>query len=169
MLPTHIEKTYEKYTSLIEASKATGRDRGTIRIFLDTNVPIRGYLFFTRPILDFDKSFNQAKNYLSEINIDPSLSVKVWIYTIEEGKVILVNNQPFSSAVAAAKFLNTNAYYIRLHFKDLKPQGFKGYYIFNKPLDNEELNILFQLPKERVKRPRPGRTDHKISVWAYDF
>ena len=77
MLPTQIEKTYEKYTSLIEASRATGRDRGTIRIFLDTNVPIRGYLFFTRPILDLDKSFIQAKNYLSEINLDPSLSVKV--------------------------------------------------------------------------------------------
>ena len=76
----------------------------------------------------------------------------------------MVNNQPFSSMGAAAKFLNTNTYYIRLHLKDIKPQGFKGYYIFNKPLDNEELNILFQLPKERVKRPRPGRTDHEISV-----
>ena len=76
-MQTHIEKTYEKYFSLSEASKATGRDRGTIRIFLDTNVPIKGYLFFTRPILDFDQSFIKAKGYLSEIQIDPSLPVEV--------------------------------------------------------------------------------------------
>lgn len=76
----------------------------------------------------------------------------------------MVNNQPFPSIAATAKFLNTSYHYIRLHLNDLKPQGFKGYFIFNKPLDNKELNILFQLPKERVKRPRPGRTDHGISV-----
>jgi hypothetical protein len=77
ILQTQIEKTYAKYPSIVKASEATGRDRGTIRTFLDTNVPIKGYLFFTRPILDFDKSFIKAKGYLSEINIDPSLPVEV--------------------------------------------------------------------------------------------
>ena len=46
---THIEKTFVKYDSINKASKGTGPSRDSIQRYLNTNVPIKGFLFYTSP------------------------------------------------------------------------------------------------------------------------
>jgi hypothetical protein len=56
----YINKTFVKYDSITEASSKQGVARGTLGIFRDTNVPFRGKLYFTKPIKDFELTFNIA-------------------------------------------------------------------------------------------------------------
>jgi len=46
-------------------------------MYLDTNVPIKGLLFYTRPLEDFDTAFNLAIRAYSELNIDGNMAKKV--------------------------------------------------------------------------------------------
>lgn len=85
-LDSHIEKAFEKYPSMLSTSffktcKSTGRDRGMIRKFLNTNIPIRGLLFYSSPVLDFYRAFLLSKESLNDfpVKIDPSLSKKEFI------------------------------------------------------------------------------------------
>ena len=94
---THIEKTYVKYDSINKASKGTGPSRDSIQRYLNTNVPIKGFLFYTTPIVDFDAAYNLAKSSFGELKIDSNISKKVWVYVIKNDKVILINDQPFPS------------------------------------------------------------------------
>ena len=41
---THIEKTFVKYDSINKASKGTGPSRDSIQRYLNTNVPIKGWI-----------------------------------------------------------------------------------------------------------------------------
>lgn len=45
-----IDQTYKKCASISEACKLTGIARQTISAYLDTNVPIKGLLLFSKPI-----------------------------------------------------------------------------------------------------------------------
>ena len=94
---THIEKTYVKYDSINKASKGTGPSGDSIQRYLNTNVPIKGFLFYTTPIVDFDAAYNLAKSSFGELKIDSNISKKVWVYVIKNDKVILINDQPFPS------------------------------------------------------------------------
>lgn len=84
---THIEKkkTFVQYDSINKASKATGVSWDSIQRYLNTNVPIKGFLFYTSPIEDFDGAFNLAKSSFNELNIDGNIPKKVWVYTIKNG------------------------------------------------------------------------------------
>jgi len=54
----HINETYVKYSSITEASKGEKIARGTLAMFRDTNVPFRNKLYFTKPIKNFELTFN---------------------------------------------------------------------------------------------------------------
>ena len=146
---TQIEKTFVKYDSINKASLGTGRSRDSIQRYLNTNVPIKGFLYYTSPIVDFDTAFNLAKSSFGELKIDSNISKKVWVYVIKNDKVILVNNQPFPSREQTAKFLNTIGNTIRYYTDSWKSQGLNGYYLFSKPLDSTQLNSLLELSKEK--------------------
>lgn len=158
---THVEKTFIKYDSINKASKGTGPSRDSIQRYLNTNVPIKGFLFYTSPIVDFDAAFNLAKSSFGELKIDSNISKKVWVYVIKNDKVILVNNQPFPSREQTAKYLNTIGNTIRYYIDSWKSQGLNGYYLFSNPLDSTQLNSLLELSKEKP-------LVSKILVWVYN-
>ena len=75
------------------------------------------YYFFSKPIEDLDSSFKLAKKALGELNIDSTKPKKVWVYTVTENKVVLVNNEPFNSRGLVADFLGTSHAVVR-YFMD---------------------------------------------------
>lgn len=160
-LNTHIEKTFDVYSSLSKACDCIGAGRATIQKYLDTNVPYKGLLYYSKPLVEFDMAYALAKEACDTLNIDGSMRKKVWIYSVLSDQPVLVNGQPFSSREQAAKFLNTSHNAVRYYVDSLKSQGIKGYHLFNKPLTSEELANLFELSK---KKP----LHLKVSVWAYN-
>ena len=144
---THIDKTLVKYDSINKAHQGSGSSRETIRMYLDTNVPIKGLLFYTRPLEDFDTAFNLAIRAYSELSIDGNMAKKVWVYHIVNGTVVLVNNQPFPSREQVAKFLNTYTNAVLYYIDSWKSQGLNGYYLYSKPLGDLELIRLLELSK----------------------
>ena len=84
---------------------------------MDTNVPSKGLLFYSEPLVDFESSFQLVYESLDNFNISSNKSKKVWVYTILNNEVELVNNEPFDSRGLAAKFLNTSHNVVR-YFMD---------------------------------------------------
>lgn len=115
LLNTQIDPTPVNYSSIAKASSGTGIGRPTISLYLDSHVSIKGLLFFSKPIKDLDSSFEQAKKASEEFNLDFTLPKKVWVYTVSNNKVVLVNNQPFYSRGLAARFLDTTHNVVRYH------------------------------------------------------
>lgn len=162
LLNTQIDPTPVNYSSIAKASSGTGIGRPTISLYLDSHVSIKGLLFFSKPIKDLDSSFEQAKKASEEFNLDFTLPKKVWVYTVSNNKVVLVNNQPFYSRGLAARFLDTTHNVVRYHMDCWKGKGFKGYYLFSKPLADRELESLLELSLSSVDAP-----NKKVEVWAY--
>ena len=158
---THINKSFVKYVSISKACKGSGPSRETIQMYLDTNVPIKGLLFYTRPLEDFDTAFNLAIRAYSELNIDGNMAKKVWVYHIVNGTVVLVNNQPFPSREQVAKFFNTYTNAVLYYIDSWKSKGLNGYYLYSNPLDDLNLIRLLEFSKENSIKP-------KVLVWAYD-
>ena len=52
-----------KYKSIIEASQLQKRARHTISIYIDTNIPFRGKLYNSKPIIDLKETFKLVKLY----------------------------------------------------------------------------------------------------------
>ena len=161
---TQIEQTYVQYDSINKASLGTGRSRDTIQRYLDTNVPIKGALFYTSPIVDYRSTFKLAITHLEELSINDNSPKKVWVYTIKNGRVILVNNKPFPSRRDAVEFLNTSASLVNSYLDSSNPKDLKGYYLFNNPLDSDQLNSLPELSKKLKTLTRSNLK----SVWVYD-
>lgn len=60
-----------------------------------------------------------------------------------------------------AKFINSNSNIVRNNVDNWRPGGTNGYYLFSKPLTEEEFEDLIELSSKEVKRP-------SVTVWAYD-
>lgn len=166
LLETKIDEQFIKYSSINNASSALGIGRSTINLYLDTNVPIKELLFFSKPIEDFSKSFELANKLKDELNLNSNISKKVWVYSIDasqENKLVLVNDQPFNSRESAAKFLETTHKVVRYFMDSWEGKAFKGYYLFSKPLTEKELNSLLKIC---LSKPKPENS--KVIVWAYN-
>lgn len=56
MYDRYIDKTpVAKYDSISQASNISGNDRGTIISYLNSNVPLKGLLYSSNPIIDFEQ------------------------------------------------------------------------------------------------------------------
>lgn len=55
----------------------------------------------------------------------------MWVYTICNKNIVLVNNQPFNSRELTAKFLGTTHNVMRYYMDSWNGKGFKGYYLFS--------------------------------------
>lgn len=151
LLNTQIDPTFVKYPSLKKACENTGIARETLTLYLDTNVPTSGLLFFSKPIEDMNSSFKLAQKAVDDLNIDPTKPKKVWVYTVTKKGVVLVNNEPFNSRGLAASFLGTTHGVVRYYLDSWRGKGFNGYYLFSKPLTNKELKSLLELYLSPVK------------------
>jgi hypothetical protein len=60
-MSNHLNEKYAKYKSIIEASQIQKIAKGTISICIDTNIPFRGKLYNSKPILDLKETFKLVK------------------------------------------------------------------------------------------------------------
>lgn len=167
LLNTQIDPTFVKYSSFNKACENTGIARQTLTLYLDTNVPTSGLLFFSKPIEDMDLSFKLAKKAIDDFNLDPTKPKKVWIYTVTENKVVLVNNEPFNSRGLAASFLGTTHAVVRYYLDSWRGKGFNGYYLFSRPLTNKDFESLLELYLSPTVEAAPREGYKKIMIWVY--
>ena len=50
---------------------------GTVLLFRDTNVPFRGKLYFTKPIIDFNSTLDKVNNILKDVKLISNIAQKV--------------------------------------------------------------------------------------------
>jgi len=72
-----INSIYDKYDSMVEASKIEKIAYNTLLLFRDTNVPFRGKLYYTKTIIDFNSTLDQIKNNLNDVKIYSNIAIKV--------------------------------------------------------------------------------------------
>jgi hypothetical protein len=51
VLKDQINSNYNKYKSIVETSQMQNIARATISLYMDTNIPFRGKLYYSEPIL----------------------------------------------------------------------------------------------------------------------
>lgn len=158
----HIDKNHRNFISISEACKHTGIARQTISAYLDTYVPIKGLLIFSKPIEDFKLALNLVKESEKSLPVSDLESKPVWVYQIDSNnKVLLVNNEPFKSRESTAKFLNTSHNVVRYYMDSWEGRGYKGYFLFSRLLTDKEINSLREI---WILEPLTRKTQ----VWAYD-
>jgi len=171
---SHIDKIFVQYASVNSATKATNIARESIRMYLNTNVPYKGLLFYSKAIENFESITSLVKTSSAGLELDAKLAKKVWIYTLSDNqksikKLPFFNDhvrrdtceQCFVSREKAREFLKVNSNMVRYHIDSLKPGGINGHYLFSKPLSDKELQELVELSIIQAKKPQ-------IKVWAYE-
>ena len=156
-----IDQNYKKCASISEACKLTGIARQTISAYLDTNVPIKGLLLFSKTIKDFNLVLSLVEESKKTLPLNNLESKPVWVYCIDNDKVLLVNNEPFKSRELTAKFLNTSHNIVRYYMDSWEGRGYRGYYLFSRFLTDKEINSLRKIWTL-------GPSTHKTQVWAYE-
>jgi len=73
----NIDQNYISFTSISEAYKHTNISRSTISAYLDTNVPIKGLLFFSKPIEDLKLTLSLVKESEKSLPLSDSESKPV--------------------------------------------------------------------------------------------
>lgn len=62
ILKDHIDSNYYKYESIIETSKDQQIARGTISLYMHTNIPFKGKLYYNYPVVNLKEIFDLVKN-----------------------------------------------------------------------------------------------------------
>lgn len=140
---TFIDKTPEVLKSISKVSKKTGVSRASISIYLNTNVPYKGLLFYTNPIQNFESTYVLVQNSKKDLNLGHNKAKEVLVYSSSAKEDI--QSQFFPSREKAAEFLNISSNLVRYHIDNWKPGGINGYYIFSKKLTDYELQDLIEL------------------------
>ena len=128
-------------------------------MFRDTNVPFRGKLYFTQPIIDFELTFNLAKNVSSELKLNSNIAKEVWVYdakTLEQ-----VKGSPFPSRTQASNALGISRNVISYFIDNWKAEGIKGTYIFSRQLEGKEVQNF-------LDSSHTLKLGKKEEVWAYN-
>lgn len=66
IMSNHLNQKYAKYKSIIEASQVQRVARRTISIYIDSDVPFRGKLYNSKPIIDLKETFKLVKTVLND-------------------------------------------------------------------------------------------------------
>uniref|UniRef100_UPI002000D988 hypothetical protein n=1 Tax=Exserohilum turcicum TaxID=93612 RepID=UPI002000D988 len=90
---TYIDEVCVKYSSITEASSSEKIARGTLGMFRDTNVPFRNKLYYSKPIIDFELTFNLFKTASSDLNLNSNIAKQVWVYNAKT--LELIKGSPF--------------------------------------------------------------------------
>lgn len=154
-----INPKYVKYNSMAEVIKKEEISYNTLLLFRDTNVPFRNKLYLTRPIIDFESTFNKIKDNLKEVKWYDNTAQTVWAYHAQTLK--LVKGSPFSSKTLASRELGISRNVINYFIGTAKPEGVKGTYLFSRPLEDKEIE-KFLMTSESIS------LGNKLEVWAYE-
>ena len=98
-----INPAYIKYNSISEASKKERIAYGTVLLFRDSNVPFRGKLYFTKPIIDLNSTLDKVNNILKDVKLISNIAQKVWAY--DARTLDLITGSPFQSKNQASNIL----------------------------------------------------------------
>jgi hypothetical protein len=154
-----IDINYVKYDSITKASHLERVAGGTLAVYINTNVPFRNKLYYSKPIIDLDFTFSQVKTLSSGLNLDSNIAKKVWVY---EAKTLdSVKGSPFPSKMQASASIGVSRNVISYFMDTGKAEGVKGTYIFSRPLLEREITKL-QALSQTVK------LGNKQVVFAYD-
>jgi hypothetical protein len=154
-----IDINYVKYDSITKASHLEKVAGGTLAIFINTNVPFRKKLYYSKPIIDLDLTFGQVKTSSSGLNLDSNIAKEVWVY---DAKTLdLVKGSPFFSKSQASASIGISRNVISYFIDTWKAEGIKGTYLFSRPLLEPEITKL-QVLSETVK------LGNKQAIFAYD-
>jgi hypothetical protein len=156
---THINKTCVKYNSITEASIGEKIARGTLGVFRDTNVPFRNKLYYSKPIINFELTFNLSNRASSGLMLNSNIAKQVWAYNAKT--LELIKGSPFPSKSQASTSIGVSRNVITYFIDTWKAEGVKGTYLFSRPLGAKEVESLI----ESSQRLELG---NKIKVWVYD-
>ena len=158
LLKDHIDSNYYKYKSIIETNKGQNIARATISLYMDTNIPFKGKLYYSNLILNLKEKFDLAKNISNELKINSNIAKKVWAYDAK--RLELIKGSPFVSKSQASKVLNISRDVISYFIDSYKAEGIKATYLFSNKLNCEEINKLLN----NVDSLQLG---NKKEVWIY--
>ena len=130
------------------------RRRDTIKRYLNTNVPYKNYLFYTKVLHDFDLINNLICKAKKGLDLNKTLPKKVLVYSVS-GEML-----QFDSKEEGARFLNVQARTITNHIDKWIKGGINGYYLFSKELNNIE--------KQKLLKVSSLRKTNNCEVWVYD-
>ena len=169
---TYIDEICVKYSSITEASSSEKIARGTLGMFRDTNVPFRNKLYYSKPIIDFELTFNLFKTASSDLNLNSNIAKQVWVYNAKTLELIKGSPFPsfFSSYEITSKKNNKTQASVSVGFSrnvityfidTWKAEGVKGTYLFSRPLEAKEVQNL-------MESSHTLELGNKIKVWAYN-
>ena len=130
------------------------RRRDTIKRYLNTNVPYKNYLFYTKVLHDFDLINNLICKTKKGLDLNKTLPKKVLVYSVS-GEML-----QFDSKEEAARFLNVQARTITNHIDKWIKGGINGYYLFSQELNNIE--------KQKLLKVSSLRKTNNCEIWVYD-
>jgi len=159
LLKDHINSNYSIYKSIMVTSQGQKIARGTISLYMDTNIPFKGKLYYSNPILNLKEIFDLVKNISNELKLNSNIAKKVWAY--DARTLELIKQSPFDSKSQASKVLNISRDIISYFMDTKKAEGIKGTYFFSNKLNKEEIQKLLN----NVNSLKLG---NKKKVWIYD-
>ena len=134
------------------SSRVSPRARGTLGLYLDTNVPFKDKLYFSQPILDFEATFKLVKGLTKDLKLNNNVAKGVWAY---DAKTLnLIEGSPFSSKTLAASNIGISRSVITYFIDTWKAEGVKSTYLFSRPLYDKEVKKLLSTtqPSVRVRK-----------------
>lgn len=159
ILKDHLDSNYYKYKSIIETSQGQKIARGTISLYMDTNIPFKNKLYYSNPILNLKEIFDLVKNISHELKLNSNIPKKLWAY---DAKTLeLISGSPFVSKSQASKALSISRDVISYFIDTNKAEGIKGTYLFSNRPGCEEIQKLL----DNVDSLKLG---NKKEVWIYD-
>lgn len=153
-----ISLNYKTFNSINILSQDLQIARKTIKIYLNTNVPFKNYLFLTNTIENYDLFKKLISDATQGLNLNSNIAKKIWIYFLELNGNLIITIKNSKSAVA--KLLNIQFSIITNHLDGWKKGGINGNYIFSKELNSLELEKLIELSSVRKI--------NNCRVWVYD-
>lgn len=165
---SNLDESYVLYNSINKANEYTKVSRDTIKRYINTNVPCKNLLFYSKPLDNFVLTNELIKNTSKGLNLDSASPKEVWVYSLPAtdranlGELVReLKVEYFSSRAKVSEYLNVSPKNINSYVGNWKPGGLQGYYLFNQPLNEKEVQDLIEL----ISREAIG---HKTKVWAYE-
>lgn len=159
ILKDKIDSKYSKYKSIIQTNKNLEIARGTISLYMDTNIPFIGKLYYSQPILNLEEIFDLVKNVSKDLKLNSNIAQKVWAY--DANTLELIKGSPFVSKTQASKFLGISRKVIDYFIDTDKADGVKGTYLYTKPLTDAVIIKLNSITENL-------QLGNKKKIWAYD-
>ena len=158
ILKDNIDSNRYKYISIIETNKGKNIARGTISLYMGTNIPFKGKLYYSNIILNLKEKLDLVKSISNELEIKCNIAKKVRAYDVKPLESI--KGSPFVSKSQPSKVLNISRDVISYFIDSYKAEGIKGTYLFSNKLNCEEIHRLLN----NVDSLKSG---NKKLVWIY--